>query len=201
MVFGLWKRRKDMTPYAFYQSVMDQSRQPVFFADWGVRDTMSGRFDMLIAHAILVFRRLKRIEGERGAEAAARSQGFSDLMFKDLDRALRDIGLSDRKVPKRLKMLATAYLGRGQAFGEALDADDLPALASAIERNAGGIVFAGDGIELEEDAEEGTTGADLNARAIAEYLQLADAALTAQPDDSVLSGNLAWPDIESQAAA
>jgi cytochrome b pre-mRNA-processing protein 3 len=132
MVFGLWKRRKDMTPYAFYQSVMDQARQPLFYEAWGVPDTISGRFDMLMAHAILLFRRLKRIEGAHAEEAAARSQAFSDLMFKDLDRALRDTGVSDRKVPKRLKTLATAYLGRGRAFGDALDAGDDAALTEAL---------------------------------------------------------------------
>ncbi len=206
MVFGFWKRRKDMTPFAFYQSVTEQSRQPMFFTHWGVPDTMSGRFDMLIAHAILVFRRLKRIEGERGAEAAARSQGFSDLLFKDLDRALRDTGVSDRKVPKRLKMLATAYLGRGQAFGEALDSKDLPALAQAIRRNAGGIVFAVDGVEPENDAsgpdmQDMEAMDDLDADAIALYLQRADNALSQQSDDTVLTGTLAWPEISAQAAA
>ncbi|MFK7791606.1 MAG: ubiquinol-cytochrome C chaperone family protein [Devosiaceae bacterium] len=187
-----------MTPYAFYQSVTDQSRQPVFFADWGVPDTMSGRFDMLIAHAILVFRRLKRIEGDHAEEARARSQAFSDLLFKDLDRALRDTGVSDRKVPKRLKMLATAYLGRGQAFGEALDAGDQAALADALERNAGGIVFAVDGVET-ADSDEPV--ADLLSAKIAAYLQQADAHLNAQDDDTVLSGTLDWPHVPDAQAA
>jgi cytochrome b pre-mRNA-processing protein 3 len=197
MVFGLWKRRKDMTPYAFYQSVMDQARQPIFFEAWGVPDTLGGRFDMLIAHAILVFRRLKRVEGERAEEAASRSQAFSDLMFKDLDRALRDTGVSDRNVPKRLKTLATAYLGRGKAFGEALDAGDEDALAQAIERNAGGIVFGADKATAPEAAE----AYGLDARSFAIYLQAADAALAGQSDDAVLSGTLDWPSHPGQAVA
>lgn len=197
MVFGLWKRRKDMTPYAFYQSVTDQSRQPVFYESWGVPDTISGRFDMLIAHAILVFRRLKKIEGARAEEAAARSQAFSDLMFKDLDRALRETGVSDRKVPKRLKTLATAYLGRGQAFGEALDAGDQQALAEAIKRNAGGIIFEADKAGTSPDDE----AASLNGSALAAYLQAADQALAAQDDDAVLEGLLAWPNNPELAAA
>ncbi len=197
MVFGLWKRRKDMTPYAFYQSVMDQSRQPIFFEAWGVPDTIGGRFDTLIAHAILVFRRLKRIEGARAEEAAARSQAFSDLMFKDLDRALRDTGVSDRNVPKRLKTLATAYLGRGQAFGDALDANDQDALVDAVERNAGGIVFGADKASAEDEAEPYA----VDALAFAKYLQAADQALIDQDDETVLSGTLAWPAHPDQAAA
>jgi cytochrome b pre-mRNA-processing protein 3 len=197
MVFGLWKRRKDMTPYAFYQSVMDQSRQPIFFESWGVPDTIGGRFDMLIAHAILVFRRLKKVEGARADEAAARSQAFSDLMFKDLDRALRDTGVSDRNVPKRLKTLATAYLGRGQAFGEALDGDDQGALVAAIERNAGGIVFGADKTAADDTSEPYA----INAAAFAKYLQAADQALISQDDDAVLGGTLAWPAHPDQAAA
>jgi cytochrome b pre-mRNA-processing protein 3 len=195
MVFGLWKRRKDMTPYAFYQSVMDQARQPLFYEAWGVPDTISGRFDMLMAHAILLFRRLKRIEGAHAEEAAARSQAFSDLMFKDLDRALRDTGVSDRKVPKRLKTLATAYLGRGRAFGDALDAGDDAALTEALRRNAGGIVFAAD------KAAEPSYEAQLDAKALAGYLREADAALARQEDEEVLQGTLAWPTLSDLEAA
>ncbi len=197
MVFGLWKRRKDLTPYTFYKSVMDQARQPVFFAQWGVPDTMSGRFDMLIAHAILVFRRLKQVDEPRAEEAASRSQAFSDVLFKDLDRALRDTGVSDRNVPKRLKTLASAYLGRGQAFGEALDSGDTAALAEAIERNSGGIVFGVD--KTDSGGELGASGADTTA--LAAYLQAADASLAAQDDDTFLSGELAWPSPAGQAAA
>lgn len=197
MVFGLWKRRKDMTPYAFYQSVTDQSRQPIFFESWGVPDTIGGRFDMLIAHAILLFRRLKKIEGARAEEAAVRSQAFSDLMFKDLDRALRETGVSDRNVPKRLKTLATAYLGRGQAFGEALDASDRDALAEAIVRNAGGIVFEADKAGLSDEEET----YPVNGQALAKYLQAADEALAGQDDDTVLTGTLAWPAHPERAAA
>lgn len=195
MVFGLWKRRKDMTPYVFYQSVMEQARQPVFYESWGVPDTISGRFDMLMAHAILLFRRLKRIEGPRAEEAAGRSQAFSNLMFKDLDRALRETGVSDRKVPKRLKTLATAYLGRGQAFGEALDAGDEEALIEALQRNAGGIVFAAD------KSPEPSYEAQLDASALASYLREADAALMGQQDDEVLGGALAWPSLAGREAA
>lgn len=196
MVFGLWKRRKDLTPYTFYQSVMDQARQPIFFAQWGVPDTMSGRFDMLIAHAILVFRRLKRVEETRAEEAASRSQAFSDILFKDLDRALRDTGVSDRNVPKRLKTLASAYLGRGQAFGDALDSGDTAALAEAIERNSGGIVFDADRAEASQESDAVTDTA-----ALAAYLQAADAGLAAQDDETVLSGQLVWPLPAGQAAA
>ncbi len=188
MVFGLLKRRKDMTPFAIYRSVMDQARQPTFFAEWGVPDTMGGRFDMLIAHAILVFRRLNQIDGERAEEAKARAQAFSDILFKDLDRALRDTGVSDRKVPKRLKRLATAYLGRGQAIGEALDAKDLAALGDAIERNSGGIVFA-----VDDTSDEATAPTALNSRMLAAYVAQSDQHLAKQPDGNILEGQFTWP--------
>jgi cytochrome b pre-mRNA-processing protein 3 len=110
-------------------------------------------------------------------------------MFKDLDRALRETGVSDRNVPKRLKTLATAYLGRGQAFGDALDSGDEKALAEAIERNAGGIVF---GADKAPSAGESSSYA-VNALALARYLQAADATLANQDDDAVLGGELAWP--------
>lgn len=197
MVFGLWKRRKDMTPFAFYQSVMDQARQPAFFTQFGVPDTISGRFDLLVAHAILLFRRLGRVQPDRTEEAAARSQAFSDVLFKDLDRALRDTGVSDRNVPKRLKTLTSAYLGRGKAFGEALDAGDLDGLAQALERNTGGIIFAADG-KADPDGED-MPSADFAS--LAHYLQSADRALAEQSDDDVLSASLAWPAAQLQKAS
>ncbi|MBV6659164.1 MAG: ubiquinol-cytochrome C chaperone [Devosiaceae bacterium] len=197
MVLGFFKRRNDTTPYTIYQSVAEASRQPVFYETLGVTDSISGRFDMLITHAVLVLRRLARIEGERREEAASRSQAFSDILFRDLDRALRDTGVSDRKVPKKLKLLAEAYLGRGQAFGNALDAGDTEALADALGRNSGGIVFKADKLP-EDDDEEGASA--MNTMAVAAYVRAADIAIGSQSDADVLEGTFAWPDAQQFAA-
>ena len=183
MVFGLWKRRKDMTPFAMYQSVMDQARQPVFYADWGVPDTIEGRFDMLITHAVLALRRLKIVDPSRAEEAADRSQSLTDVLFKDLDRALRETGVGDVSVPKKMNKLASAFYGRGKSYGEALDARDEAALADALARNLA--------TNITDEADE-PRAADLMASALANYLMACDEALARQADDDVLRGDFGW---------
>ncbi|MEM1284104.1 MAG: ubiquinol-cytochrome C chaperone family protein [Pseudomonadota bacterium] len=183
MVFGLWKRRKDMTPFAMYQSVMDQARQPVFYAEWGVPDTIEGRFDMLITHAVLALRRLKIVDPSRAEEAADRSQSLTDVLFKDLDRALRETGVGDVSVPKKMNKLASAFYGRGKSYGEALDARDEAALADALARNLATNIT---------DEADGSTAANLVPAALANYLIACDEALARQADDDVLRGDFGW---------
>lgn len=185
MMFGFWKRRKDLTPYTTYQNVMGQARKPVFYTLLGVPDTIEGRFDLLIAHSILVLRRMKSIEGERTQEAADRAQSFADVLFKDLDRAMRETGVSDVSVPKKMNKLASAFFGRGKAFGAALDARDHDALVAAIHRNTTGGLMEG---------EAAAPPATLDGQALALYLQRAEDMLAALPPDEVLSGRLTWPD-------
>ncbi|MEM6383761.1 MAG: ubiquinol-cytochrome C chaperone family protein [Pseudomonadota bacterium] len=210
MVLAFWKRRNDTVPYTIYQNVAEASRQAGLYERIGVPDTISGRFDMLMAHAILALRRLNKVEGDRRQEAAARAQTFSDVLFKDLDRALRETGVSDRKVPKRLKLLAQAFLGRGKAYGEALDAGDRDQLAEVVMRNLGGIVFHADrsdvltaaaarGETIETEALEQSElehYAQVDGGILAAYLQAADVALAQQDDTTVCEGSFAWPDVD-----
>lgn len=188
MVFGLWKRRKDMTPFTMYQSVMDQARQPAFYAVWGVPDTIEGRFDMLIAHAVLALRRLKAVDAARAEEAADRSQSLTDVLFKDLDRALRETGVGDVSVPKKMNKLASAFFGRGKSYGEALDADDREALADALARNITTGPVVGQADEPGDPDQP-----PLNPAALAAYLMQAEQSLASQSDEDALLGTFAWP--------
>lgn len=191
MVFGLWKRRKDLTPYTFYQSTMEQSRHPAFYATMGVPDTIEGRFDMLIAHAILVLRRLKTIKGDRQEEATDRQQSYADLLFKDLDRAMRETGVGDVSVPKKMNKLASAFFGRAKIFGEALDAQDQALMVDALNRNTHGGAF--DDLEPAAKPDKRDTPGTLDAQALASYLMEAENALNAQSEENFLSGTLSWP--------
>ncbi|MEM6710843.1 MAG: ubiquinol-cytochrome C chaperone family protein [Pseudomonadota bacterium] len=176
-----------MTPYTLYRSVMDQSRLPVFFEQWGVPDTIEGRFDLLIAHSVLVLKRLKAVQGERAEEAADRSQNFADVLFKDLDRAMRETGVSDVGVPKKMNKLASAFFGRGKAFTQALDAQDRAAMIEAVQRN-----FSETTVDRPAEVGE-APGSPLNAEALADYLIRVDASLHDQSDDDLLSGMPVWP--------
>ena len=92
--------------YAVYSAIVAQSRQPVFYADWGVPDTVTGRFDMISLHMSLVFRRLRN-EKLPGADF---SQALFDLFFKDMDRSLREMGAGDLAVPKKVRKMTERVL-------------------------------------------------------------------------------------------
>jgi len=113
-----------------YATVVAQARQPHFYAAWDVPDTAEGRFEMIALHAFLLLRRLKA-ERQRTATLA---QDFFDLMFADLDRNLREMGIGDTGIGKRVKAMAQSFYGRIAAYDAGL-ADGDAALGDALSRN------------------------------------------------------------------
>ncbi|TGS35672.1 ubiquinol-cytochrome C chaperone, partial [bacterium M00.F.Ca.ET.180.01.1.1] len=98
---------------------------------WNVPDTPLGRFEMLSLHMFLVQHRLR---GEDGV-AQEIAQVLIDEFFLDVDHSLRELGISDVGVPKRMKKLAKMFYGRTAAYDDALRDDDRAALAAALARN------------------------------------------------------------------
>jgi cytochrome b pre-mRNA-processing protein 3 len=111
---------------ALHAALTRQARLPVFFREYGVADTIDGRFDMVALHAWLVFGRLKAA----GLEEVSR--GLSDAIFVAFDEALRDLGTGDMGLGPRMKKLGNAFNGRLHAYEAAAD---VAALAEAIVRN------------------------------------------------------------------
>jgi len=118
-----------------YARIVEQARDPWFYAEAGAPDTAEGRFDMIALHAFLVFRRLRR----EGPAIKGASQAIFDAMFKDLDAALREIGVGDLSVGKKIRGLAEAFYGRAEAYEAPLAAGDEAALARAVGRNVHGV--------------------------------------------------------------
>ncbi len=118
-----------------YRRVVEQARQPIFFTDYGVPDTLDGRFELICLHAFLYLRRLK---GEP-PPATQLCQSFFDRMFADFDRALREMGTGDLSVGKHVKRMARAFYGRIRVYEEGLAADEW-ALGAALARNVFGTV-------------------------------------------------------------
>jgi cytochrome b pre-mRNA-processing protein 3 len=118
-----------------YRRVVEQSREPVFFTEYGVPDTLDGRFELISLHAFLYLHRLK---AERPS-ANQLCQGFFDRMFADFDRALREMGVGDLSVGKQVKLMARAFYGRICAYEEALGGGE-EALRAALARNLFGTV-------------------------------------------------------------
>jgi cytochrome b pre-mRNA-processing protein 3 len=119
-----------------YAHLVAQARAPEFYRELGVPDSLDGRFEMLALHVFLTLRRLKR----SGHEPLA--QALFDTMFTDMDRSLREIGVGDLSVGKRVKDMAKALYGRIAAYEAGLAERDDAALVKALERNLFGTVAA-----------------------------------------------------------
>ncbi len=125
-------RRKDYDPVArrLYDAIVAQARRPEFYRDWGVPDTLDGRFDMIVLHSFLVMHRLKQDH----EATAALAQNLFDTLFLDMDRALRELGAGDLGVGKRVKAMARGFYGRVAAYEHGLSAGQ-EVLGKALERN------------------------------------------------------------------
>ena len=129
-----WLRRRSsaMDVRPLHDAVVALSRHPALYRDFGVPDTAEGRFESLALHLALVTRRLGRIEPRERAAGVA--QALVDHAFGVLDGALREMGVGDLSVPKKIKAMASNYLGRAAAYGAALNTDGGD-LGAALVRN------------------------------------------------------------------
>jgi cytochrome b pre-mRNA-processing protein 3 len=125
------RRDRNESAHALYVALVRQAREPAFYSACGVPDSLDGRFDMIVLHAYLVMRRLKAA-GEGGAALA---QALFDVMFSDMDQNLRELGVGDLAVGRRVKTMARGFYGRVKAYDEGLGAADDAALAAALRRN------------------------------------------------------------------
>jgi cytochrome b pre-mRNA-processing protein 3 len=167
MILSLFRKKTPPEPvFAVYRAIVAQSRRPVFYAEWQVPDTVTGRFDMISLHLALLFRRL------RSGDPKVRefSQAVFDLFFKDMDRSLREMGAGDLAVPKKVQKMGSLFYGLLSAINDALDHDDIPQLTAVLERN----VYSGTAVA--------------EARKLAEYLDAEAKRLAAQPVESIVNG-------------
>lgn len=171
-MLDLFRRRRDLTKPAddLYASIVAQARAPVFFAGLGVPDSVLGRFEMVALHAFLVFRRLR----DAGAQGRALSQATHDVMFAEMDVGLRELGIGDMGVGKRVKSLARNLYGRIAAYETGLEGGG-DMLAEALVRN----VYA-----------TAPAPAAAQVATLADYLAREAAALRSQPDDELLAGRV-----------
>jgi len=111
---------------SLYDALIAQARQPVFFADCGVPDSIDGRFDMVTLHAWLVLDRV------RAAGLTPLAQRLTDTIFIGFDEALRDLGAGDIGMGRKIKAMREAFNGRLRAYDSAAGESEL---ALAIVRN------------------------------------------------------------------
>lgn len=134
MILGRLFRRESQAEAiapAVYGAIVAQARQPALYEAYGVADTVDGRFEMVVLHLVLVLDRLDAGD----AESKAVGQAVFDLYCTDMDRSLRELGVGDLGVPKRMKKMTERFYGRSAAYRPALAAGDLQGLRAAMERN------------------------------------------------------------------
>jgi len=148
-----------------YGMIVAQARKPAFYAGLGVPDTVDGRFDLLLLHLWLVLRRLGPAR-DKGSPA----QALFDHFCNDMDANLREMGVGDLTVPKRMQAFGEAFYGRSAAYDAALAAGP-EALAQALSRN----VLNGERLQ--------------QARQLADYVQASAARLLAVDDAAMARGD------------
>ncbi len=119
-----------------YQEVLRQSRNPVFYTSYSIPDTIEGRFEMVSLHGGLIVNRLCR--PDMGLEGRKLAQAFFDVMFKNIDWAIRENGVGDLAVPRRIKKMMSEFKGRAIAYDEAAKDDKNGSIVHVLLRNVYG---------------------------------------------------------------
>jgi cytochrome b pre-mRNA-processing protein 3 len=151
---------------AIYGMIVTQAREPLFYRDLAVPDTVNGRFDLLVLHLWMVLRRIKATPGGAGL-----AQALFDRFCEDMDGNLREMGVGDLAVPKRMQAFGEAFYGRSAAYDLAL-AEGREELAQALCKN----ILNGEQLE--------------KARQLSYYAEVAITALAGL--DDVKLQNAAW---------
>ncbi len=123
--------RRERAGFALYSAAVAAARDPWFYQALAVPDTLDGRFDLVALHVFLLVHRLQHA-AEPGPALA---QAVFDAMFSDMDNNLREIGVSDLSVGKRVRAMWEAFHGRAKVYASAIEAADGSALAAALARN------------------------------------------------------------------
>ena len=175
MILNLFRRTpRNGTIAALYGVIVAQARKPAFYREFGVPDTANGRLEMIILHAVLV---LSRLEAE-GGPVRSLGQALFDHFCADIDANLREMGVGDMAVPRKMKAIGEAFYGRKRAYEAAIAAPGLAQLAAALARN----VHTGSASDI------------AGVERLAGYVSAAAGALAAVDRESLLRGDIAFPE-------
>lgn len=161
---------KKKNPYAdaaldIYGQLVTRAKARIFYDGYGVPDTLDGRFDMVLLHCFLIINRLVD-EGQAGRDF---NQALFDATFASMDQTLREMGIGDMGVPKRMRRMMQSFNGRMHAYAEAVKSGEIE---NALRRN----LYAGayvDAIALEK---------------MVDYVRISSEALKARPVTDILEG-------------
>ncbi|MFA4892201.1 ubiquinol-cytochrome C chaperone family protein [Brevundimonas sp.] len=167
MLQNLFRTRpRERLGQPLYELAVRQARDPGFYTTLGVADRIDARFELYTLHVLLLVMRM-RDEGERGAQAG---QALFDTYVSALDHALRELGVGDISVGKKMRKLGEALYGRMTAYEGPLREADAAAVSASLARNV-------------YESDDPAIGAALAAYALASRTRLA-----AQDFDAVVAG-------------
>lgn len=170
------------TARSIYGAIVDRSRAPAFYVECGVADTPEGRFEMVVLHLFLLLDRLRSANESH----AGLGQRVLEAFVEDMDDSMREMGVGDLSVPKRVRRAAAAFYERAAAYRAVLGSPD----ADALER-----VLVGAIPGLGENSAHG--------RDLARIVRAASAGLASLADEDILAGRWSFvpADIASVSAA
>lgn len=176
MGLAQWFTRRGTSPQTaaahLYAAAVEQARRVEFYRGCAVPDSLDGRFEMVALHTFLVLHRL----ADEPPEARDLAQALFDRFFADMDRSLREMGVGDMGIGRRIQQMAQGFYGRMAAYREAIAGDDAD-LADALRRNVYGTL---------RDAE-------VPVERMTAYVRQAVAALAAQPAADLAAGRVVFP--------
>jgi cytochrome b pre-mRNA-processing protein 3 len=174
VIFSLFRKDPRRTTIAtLYKRIATASRAPGLYAALGIPDTLEGRFEALSLHMVLVLRALRELP--HPADEVAKD--LTDAFFRDMDASLREMGVGDTVVPKRMKRVAESFYGRAHAYDTPLNGSDEAGLALALGRNV--------------------YGSEAPATPLARYALAADQGLKAIDLDTFLETGAVFPEPET----
>jgi cytochrome b pre-mRNA-processing protein 3 len=177
MMFHFFRRNPQNRSIAsLYGMIVAQARAVPFYSSYGVPDTVNGRFEMVVLHAVLLLRRLE----SEPAPLRRLGQALFERFCQDMDGSLREMGVGDLAVPAKMRKIGEAFYGRQAAYLAALAACDLEPLVVALARNVFGA----------------RPGAELGAIRLATYARAVADELADRDGEALGRAELDFPDPE-----
>ncbi|MEX6508559.1 ubiquinol-cytochrome C chaperone family protein [Jiella sp. M17.18] len=164
------RRRNRAVVDRIYDALVALTRQPDLYLACGIEDSFAGRFEALAIHVHLLLRRCRTEKA-----LAPLAQEVVDRFVSDVEFTIRELGVGDQSVPKRMRRLTGVFYERAVAYDAAFAAPEEAeaALAKALTGRA-----------------VAETGAEDAARRLATYIVTTEQAFAAVSADDILTGRL-----------
>ena len=155
---------------SLYRTIVSRAREPYFYGSLGVPDTLDGRYEMILLHAVLIMRNMGNQK---------HNQILFDVMFRDMEKSLREIGIGDLSVPKHMKRMMNGFNGRVQAYHEGIETGTK--LDEALRRNVYGTL---------DDVDNSVV------QIMKHYVLEMDQFLAGVPAETLASASFTFPDMD-----